>query len=153
MRPEEIPPIVASHLVKSVDLNHHGTLFAGKMAMWFVEVGFLAARAALDCSAGSLVCLRVQGLDFRQSVPKGSTVVLEGKVAHMGRSSITIDVDASVLGPKRSHQPVTDGYATFVYVEDGRAAAHGVAVDPPLDAEAKRRWGHVESERARSRTS
>lgn len=26
-----------SRLVKSEDLNHHGTLFAGRMSEWFVE--------------------------------------------------------------------------------------------------------------------
>ena len=37
-------------LVKSEDLNHHGTLFAGRSAEWFVEAGFIAAGAlyALD---------------------------------------------------------------------------------------------------------
>ena len=27
------------HLVKSEDLNHHGTLYAGRNAEWFVESG------------------------------------------------------------------------------------------------------------------
>ena len=30
------------HLVKSEDLNHHGTLYAGRNAEWFVEAGFIA---------------------------------------------------------------------------------------------------------------
>ena len=32
-----------SHLIKSEDLNHHGTLFAGRTAEWLVE-------AAAGCS-------------------------------------------------------------------------------------------------------
>ena len=31
------------HLVKSEDLNHHRTLFAGRGAEWLVEAGFIAA--------------------------------------------------------------------------------------------------------------
>jgi len=31
------------HLIKSEDLNHHGTLFAGRGAEWMVEAGFVAA--------------------------------------------------------------------------------------------------------------
>lgn len=27
-----------SHLIKSEDLNHHGTLFAGRTAEWLVEL-------------------------------------------------------------------------------------------------------------------
>lgn len=34
-----------SHLVKSEDLNHHGTLFAGRTAEWLVEAGFVTAAA------------------------------------------------------------------------------------------------------------
>ena len=32
------------HLVKSEDLNHHGTLYAGRSAEWFVEAGFIPAQ-------------------------------------------------------------------------------------------------------------
>ena len=35
------------HLVKSEDLNHHGTLFAGRGAEWLVEAGFIAAANLL----------------------------------------------------------------------------------------------------------
>jgi hypothetical protein len=34
-------------LVKSEDLNHHGTLFAGRTAEWFVESGFLPVFSGL----------------------------------------------------------------------------------------------------------
>ena len=36
---------VTHRLVKGEDLNHHGTLFAGRSAEWFVESGFIAAAA------------------------------------------------------------------------------------------------------------
>ena len=35
------------HLVKSEDLNHHRTLFAGRGAEWLVEAGFIAAASLL----------------------------------------------------------------------------------------------------------
>ncbi|MFB3926434.1 MAG: acyl-CoA thioesterase, partial [Syntrophales bacterium] len=31
--------------VKGQDLNHHGTLFAGRGAEWFVEAGLIAAAS------------------------------------------------------------------------------------------------------------
>jgi len=34
MRPEQFSHITSSHMVKSSDLNHHGTLFAGRVAEW-----------------------------------------------------------------------------------------------------------------------
>ncbi|NTU75550.1 MAG: acyl-CoA thioesterase, partial [Anaerolineaceae bacterium] len=39
----DIQTCVTQHLVKSEDLNHHGTLYAGRTAEWFVESGFIAA--------------------------------------------------------------------------------------------------------------
>ena len=36
------------HLVKSEDLNHHRTLYAGRTAEWFVETGFVAAANLVE---------------------------------------------------------------------------------------------------------
>ena len=44
-------------LVKSEDLNHHGTLFAGRSAEWFVEAGFVAASSLLNPKY--LICLKI----------------------------------------------------------------------------------------------
>ena len=44
-----------TRLVKSQDLNHHGTLFAGRMAEWFTESCFLAASRLLG-RPEDLVC-------------------------------------------------------------------------------------------------
>ena len=33
---------ITHHLVRSEDLNHHGTLFAGRSSEWFIEAGFIA---------------------------------------------------------------------------------------------------------------
>jgi len=49
-------------LVKSEDLNHHGTLFAGRTAEWFVESGFIAAASILDPK--TIVCLKIHGMYF-----------------------------------------------------------------------------------------
>ena len=41
-------PVLTHHFVKSEDLNHHGTLFAGRTAEWFVEAGLMAAAVHLS---------------------------------------------------------------------------------------------------------
>ncbi|MGC9399900.1 MAG: acyl-CoA thioesterase [Anaerolineae bacterium] len=139
MKIEDLPCITASHLVKSVDLNHHGTLFAGRMAEWLVETGFMTARAALGCAPENLVCVHLHGMDFRRSIPEGATLVLESCIAHVGRSSITVYVTAGeLLGGK--HAVGTEGYVTFVHVREGQAVSHGLEVVPPETSEARRRW-------------
>ena len=34
---------ITQHVVMGGDLNHHGTLYAGRTAEWFVEAGFISA--------------------------------------------------------------------------------------------------------------
>jgi acyl-CoA hydrolase len=149
---DELATISAAHLAKSIDLNHHGTLFAGRMAEWTVETGFLTARAALDCDADSLVCARLHGMDFGRSIPKGSTVVLNGRAAHVGRSSITIQIQAHVLVKGGQALAATSGYATFVHVSEGRATPHGRGVDPPVDTAGRAIWDEVVAERKQRRS-
>ena len=45
-------PVLTHHFVKSEDLNHHGTLFAGRTAEWFVEAGLMAAAVSKAVHAG-----------------------------------------------------------------------------------------------------
>ena len=67
---------VINHLVKSEDLNHHGTLFAGKTAMWFVESGFIAAASLTNPE--NTVCLNIHGMLFMKPIHNAMPVVLEG---------------------------------------------------------------------------
>ena len=39
--------LVTNRFVKSEDLNHHGTLFAGRSAEWFIEAGLMAVSGIL----------------------------------------------------------------------------------------------------------
>lgn len=147
MEIESLPRVTASHLVKSVDLNHHGTLFAGRMAEWLVEVGFMVARAALGCPPGNVVCARLHGMDFRKSIGPGATLVVEGRVAYVGLSSVTVYVRAWPLGEPQEDLPYTDGLVTFVHIVETRAVPHGLVVEVPRSGEERALWERVLAER------
>lgn len=151
MELEKLPTITAAHLAKSIDLNHHGTLFAGRMAEWVVEVGFMTARAVLGCNPDALVCACLDRLNFSRSVPKGATVELTGCAAHVGRSSVTIFIKACLLGPEGQRDRVTGAFATFVHIDEDSAEPHGVTVEPPSDPVARARWNDVVERRAASK--
>ncbi len=144
-----LPQITASHLVKSVNLNHHGTLYAGQMAEWLVEVGFMTARAALRCDPSRLVCIRLHGMDFRKSVPSGATLVIAGRVAYVGRSSLSVHIAAHPVDHPPNEPCPAEGFVTFVHLEAGRATPHGLEVAPPEEGEARRLWDYVLEERKR----
>lgn len=113
------------HLVKSEDLNHHGTLFAGRSAEWFVEAGFIAAASIANPE--NIVCLKVHGLTFRQPVRKGSLIHYESKVIYAGRTSLVIYIKMLL---NHNKEFVLDGFITFIHVdENGRPLPHNITLD------------------------
>jgi len=102
-----------SHLVKSEDLNHHGTLFAGRSAEWLVEGAFVAA-AAEHGRPQDILCVNIHGFIFKMPVAKGTILTLKSKVAKVGKTSITVYVKAISEIEKTQH---VEGFITFVCVE------------------------------------
>lgn len=117
-------------LVKGEDLNHHGTLYAGRTAEWFVEAGFVAA--ANLAHPDNIVCLQIHNMFFTKPVRKGDVVCLESKIVHAGNTSLIAHVDMKV-----NEQYVLDGYITFVHVnQDGKSLKHGIEVTASTPEEA-----------------
>lgn len=112
------------HLVKSEDLNHHGTLFAGRAAEWFVESGFIAAASLTRPE--NIVCLKIHGMTFSRPVQTGEIITFESRVVHGGRSTLVAFV--------RVHSrdgDVLRGFLTFVHVDEhGRPLPHGLTISP-----------------------
>ncbi len=88
--------LVTMRLVKSEDLNHHGTLFAGRTAEWFVESGFIAAASLLDPQ--NVVCLKIHGMFFTKPARSGDVLKFSSKVVYTGKSSLTVYVHVEKNG-------------------------------------------------------
>jgi acyl-CoA hydrolase len=112
-----------TRLVKSQDLNHHGTLFAGRMAEWLVESCFLAAARYLG-NPKDLVCVKIHGLTFTKPAHPGDTIELVAVPARTGTKSLTVGAEVFV---NDETEPTVRGFSTFVTVDDeGRSYAHGL---------------------------
>jgi len=112
-------------LVKSEDLNHHGTLFAGRSAEWFVEAGFIAAASVLPSQ--NIVCLKIHGLTFTQPIQAGEIARFESKIVHTGRSSLVVSIQLKI---QNCDEPVLTGFITFVNInEGGKAEPHGLELE------------------------
>jgi acyl-CoA hydrolase len=116
----------ATHrLVKSEDLNHHGTLFAGRTAEWFVESGFIAVSSYLDPK--NIVCLKIHGMEFRYPVRGGETILLNSKLAYTGKSSLMVNV--CILEAK-NQRVLVDGFISFVHVDENtKPQPHGIELE------------------------
>ena len=112
------------HLVKSEDLNHHGTLYAGRTAEWFVESGFIAAASITKPE--NIVCLKVHGMLFSRPVQRGEIVRFDSKIILSGRSKLVAHV---VI--RANEISVVEGFITFVHVgPDGKSTPHGIEITP-----------------------
>ncbi len=125
--------IVIHRQIKSQDLNHHGTLFAGRAAEWFVEAGLIAAASLT--SAKKVVCVNIHGMVFSKPVHVENILRFESKVVFTGRTRIVTNVKIVFA---HSDELVLSGFLTFVHVDEkGMPAPHGIIIEPvsPEDRE------------------
>jgi len=112
-------------LVKSEDLNHHRTLYAGRCAEWFVEAGFIAVASVLP--ADQIVCLKIHGLTFTHPARSGDIVQFTSKIVETGRTSLKVSVDLSLQG---QNETIVSGMITFIHVNDqGKPEPHGLVLE------------------------
>jgi len=126
-----VEPIAVNttRLVKSEDLNHHGTLFAGRTAEWFVESGFIAAASLLNPQG--IVCLKIHGLYFSKPVRPGQILKFVSKVVYTGKSSLVSYIHVINDG---SSEPYVSGFITFIYVDkDTQPTPHFIEIMPKTE--------------------
>lgn len=117
---------IINHMVKGDDLNHHGTLFAGKTAMWFVEAGFIAAASLTNPE--SIVCLNIHGMLFVKPIHNGSIIRFESKIVLAGNTRLVSYV--KVLD-NSNEDFLLDGFITFIHVDkDARRIPHHIVINP-----------------------
>lgn len=121
-----------NHLVKSEDLNHHGTLFAGRCAEWVVEAGFIAV--AYELRPQSVVCLNLHGIEFKHPVKAGVIATFTSQIVRTGRSTITVYVE--IRDCRHQDTVIASGYISFCYVDENtRSIPHGLNFVPSTEHE------------------
>ena len=119
----EMKSITTHHFVKSEDLNHHGTLYAGRTAEWFVEAGLIAT--AMHVPAENIVCLKIHGMSFTRPVHLGEIAQFTAKVVYTGKTRLVTNIQMRI-----KDEEVLNGFITFVNVDRaGQPFAHGVMIE------------------------
>jgi acyl-CoA hydrolase len=125
----EFPVYSSVHLVKGEDLNHHGTLYAGRTAEWFVESGFIAAASLTKPE--NIVCLKIHGMTFTRPIRKGELPTFSSRVVLTGETKIVSNIEVKVNG-----QLAVRGFITFIHVDlSGKPQPHGITFEPKTDDE------------------
>ena len=121
---------ITMRLVKSEDLNHHGTLFAGRTAEWFVESGFIAAAGIVDPK--SVVCLQIHGMYFSKPARPGQVLKFTSKIILAGRSSLVAHIE--VIRAGSIEEPFVSGFITFIHVDENtKPSAHNIEITPKTE--------------------
>jgi acyl-CoA hydrolase len=142
----KMQPITLRHIVMGQDLNHHGTLYAGRCVEWMVEAGLIAACDATK--RNHIVCVHINDLSFRTPVQKGDQVEYTSTLCYVGRSSLVVYVRVESV---MSTSFVVDGFFTYVNVtEDGQPLPHGLVLETTSERDQElmeqgSRFGHKPS--------
>ena len=119
----KIKTYTTHHLVKQDDLNHHGTLYAGRSADWFVESGFIAAASLTKPE--NIVCLKIHGMTFAKPAHRGDILRCESRVILAGKTSLMVHVKI-----QNNSETLLQGFLTFIHVDkDGKPIPHGIELE------------------------
>lgn len=123
------PVYTSMRLVKGEDLNHHGTLYAGRTAEWFVESGFISA--ASQTKPENIVCLKIHGMTFSHPIKKGELVSFKSRIVKVGKTKIVSLIETWV-----NDKLAVRGFITFVHVDlTGNPIPHNLEFIPTTDEE------------------
>lgn len=121
-----------THFVRMEHLNHHGLLYAGYIAEWLIECGYLAATGTYGSTAG-MVFLKLSDMTFRKSAFKGDFVHVESWIADLGRTSIKTYVKAY---NEFTGELLVDAVISFICVDENKKSKpHGLTMPKIIDQE------------------
>lgn len=116
---------ICTHHVRPEHLNHHMSLFGGRIAGWMCEAAYIAT-VKLRRSSEGIVVAKADGIRFLRPLHLGDVLELRARVTRLGRTSIVLTVEGTeVLSGERSCE------GTFVFVavdEQGRSTPHGLVL-------------------------
>jgi acyl-CoA thioesterase YciA len=98
------------------DTNPRGDIFGGWLMALMDSAGKMTATERAD---GRVVTVAVSGITFLRPVQIGDTVCCYTQLTHLGRTSLTLDVEVWVLRQgKGERTKVTEAGFTFVAVDE-----------------------------------
>ncbi|MDN3595503.1 acyl-CoA thioesterase [Zunongwangia endophytica] len=98
--------------------NHYDTLFGGTAMQMMDEVAFITATRF---SRQRMVTVSSDRIDFQKPIPAGTFVELIGQVAHVGNSSLKVNVEIYTEEMYSDHrEQAVKGEFTFVAIDENK---------------------------------
>jgi acyl-CoA thioesterase YciA len=119
-------------LAMPADTNQNGDIFGG----WLLSQMDLAGGVfASKIAKSRTVTVAIEAMNFRKPVYVGDLVSVHGNLVRVGKTSITIHLEAWVLRRKEMQSIlVTDGNFTYVSIDEQGHPQTIKQDDPPISA-------------------
>src|SRR6201996_596799 len=119
-------------LAMPADTNQNGDIFGGwLLSQMDIGGGIFASKTAKSRT----VTVAIEAMNFRKPVYVGDLVSVHATLVKIGRTSITVHLEAWVLRRKESQSIlVTDGNFTYVSIDDDGHPQSVQRGEPPIPA-------------------
>lgn len=107
-RTEQIQILMPEHI------NGAGRLFGGKLVEWIDVVASVAARRHSGCN---VITAAIDNLQFKAGAYVNDTLVLIGRLTHVGRTSMEVRVDTYVESLNGTRSVVNRAYLVLVALD------------------------------------
>ena len=97
--------VIQTQLVLNSHLNGAGRLFGGQLMEWIDIVATVVARRHAHCNPTTAA---VDNLQFKEAVHLNNTLIIEGKLTYVGRTSMEVRVDTFVESLSGARKLETD---------------------------------------------
>lgn len=127
--------LITTHIAMTKDMGVHGNLFGGIMMSWIDEAA--SVLACQVCHTPNMVTVKIEELIFQKKVKEGFLIKIYGEVAEIGKSSITLTVEARKESVYNGEQDlVLSTRTTFVRIDE---AGDPTAIPSPV----RERFAHL----------
>lgn len=126
-----------SKLLKSEDMNHHDTLFAGRIAEWFAEATFMGASHLYGKYGESehLVAVELHSMKYLAPAYNGDIIRFISTGIKAGETSLTMYTKAV---RNNTDIKVAEGYITFVSIDGNKQKIpHNIVIGEAKTSELK----------------
>ncbi|MEO9531376.1 MAG: hotdog domain-containing protein [Crocinitomicaceae bacterium] len=128
---------LAIKLCMGRDIGVHGNLFGGTMLSWLDETA--ATWACSLCRNPNMVTVKIDETIFERPVKVGNQVNVYGEVKKMGKSSLTVYIEARSYNFYTGEEKLVCS-TIFIFV---RIDEHGDAI--PIDETVRQQFEHLNS--------
>lgn len=108
-RTEQIQIIMPTHI------NGFDRLFGGQLVEWIDIVAGVVARRHCNCN---VTTVSIDNLHFKTAAHANDTVVLDGKITHVGNTSMEVRVDTYIEHLSGKKELINTAYLVLVALDD-----------------------------------